>query len=74
MLELRQTIYLYSINTPSGRIEEVNTSDGYAVLDYHSCLFYKSPLYYNLQMPYPMFFIKDGSILYLIEEKPNYYA
>ena len=74
MLEFKEVTYLYRIFvSPLGR-EEVNTSEGYLVLDRQECQCYLASSYFSIKAPLPSFFVKINEMLYITKEEPNYYA
>lgn len=75
MFEFKEVTYLYKVfDSPSGRVEEVNTSEGYLALDRQECQCYPGPLFLSIACPLPSFFVKINEVLYITKEEPNYYA
>ena len=75
MLEFKEVTYLYRIFvSPLGRVEEVNTSEGYLVLDRQECQCYLASSYFSIEAPLPSFFVKINEMLYITKEEPNYYV
>ena len=75
MLELKEVTYLYRLTTTYvGCTEEINTTGGYARIDYVRG-YYWHPLTALPGVPnIPWHFLKEDSTLYIMKEEPNFYA
>lgn len=74
MLEFKEVAYLYRLEAFPGRVEEINTTEGYARIDYDKG-FYWHPLRAVPAFPTtPWNFLKEGSTLYIMRKEPTYYA
>jgi hypothetical protein len=74
MLEFKEVIYLYRLYTYSGKVEEINTTEGYARIDYNRG-YYWHPLTALPGVPnIPWHFLKEDSTLYVMREEPVFYA
>lgn len=73
MLEFKEATYLYRLGVCSERVEEINTTGGYAHVDYGKGLWW--PLTAIPGVPTtPWNFLKEGSTLYLMRKEPVFYA
>lgn len=73
MLEFKEATYLYRLGVCSERVEEINTTGGYAHVDYGKGLCW--PLITVPGVPTtPWNFLKEGSTLYLMRKEPLFYA
>ena len=75
MFEFKEVTYLYKLTTTLVRdIEEINTTEGYALVDYDRG-YYWHPLTALPGVPnIPWHFLKEDSTLYIMREEPNFYA
>ena len=74
MLEFKEVTYLYRLTTFTRGTEDINTTGGYAHIDYARG-YYWHPLTALPGVPaIPWNFLKEGSTLYIMKNEPNYYA
>lgn len=75
MLEFKEVTYLYRLfDTSSERVEEINTTEGYAHIDYGKGFCWPLVTAASGVPTIPWNFLKAGSTLYIMKKEPNYYV
>lgn len=75
MLEFKEVTYLYKLTTTLWEgIEEINTTEGYALIDYDRGYYWHPLTAPSGVITIPGHFLKEGSTLYIMRKEPVFYA
>ena len=74
MLKFKEVTYLYTLAMYTGGTEEINTTGGYARIDYNRSYYWRLLTAFPVVPNIPWHFLKEDSTLYLMREEPVFYA
>ena len=74
MLEFKEVTYLYRLEALPGRVEEINTTEGYARIDYDKGFYWHLRITVPAVPTIPWNFLKEGSTLYIMRKEPLFYV